>query len=269
MKRKSIFATLFVIVLTTFMISCEDNEGKTPTPLPNANLLTDFWFGYYQEDALTNPEDPLPGFIYLQVPVSGNFEGELFFSYSGCATGVDIGRVIGTAANGNLDGTWLGNVDGENVGGNYLGQLVGNGIYQGSYTNDDGKVEIVCDADFSYFVAPNGTWFLQKTGNNETLDVIAVADTDPITLNWNTGSGAGLAYSVVVIDAACLEQDLDLEECLMWSGISTTNSIVYGEGVGETVPAQGLVSGNTYLASVTCINSSGQATASSNITFVR
>ncbi|TMM59043.1 hypothetical protein FEE95_06310 [Maribacter algarum] len=269
MKKKTIFKMLFIPLVTLATISCDDTEGELVAPLPNPELLTDFWFGYYQEDPLTNPEDPLAGFIYLKIPDSGNFEGELYFSYSGCEGGVDIGRVTGTASNGNLDGTWSGNADGKNVGGDYLGQLVGDEMYQGTYINDAGKVEIVCDEDFSYYVASNGTWTLQKTGNNEELNATVNKDSDPIALNWDAGNGSGLTYSVVFIDAECLEQNLDLEECLMWSGISTSNSIIYGEGIGETIPAQRLVSGNSYIASITCINTSGEVTASSNITFVR
>lgn len=269
MKKKTIFKMLFITLVTMSTISCDDNEGEIVNPIPDSDLLTDFWFGYYQEDPLTNPEDPLPGFIYLRIPESGNFEGELYFSYSGCEGGVDIGRLTGTVSNGNLDGTWSGNVDGKNVGGNYVGELINASIYQGTYTNTAGKVEIVCDEDFSYFVAPNGTWAIQKTGNNEELNATVDTNSDPIALNWDAGNGSGLIYSVVFIDAECLEQNLDLEECLMWSGISLTNSIVYGQGIGEEVPAERLVTGQTYIATITCINSSGEATASSNITFVR
>ncbi len=270
MKRKSFLVLPFIVLIGMLMTSCpsDNNEGVSP-PLPNPDLLNEFWFGYYQEDALTNPEDPLPGFIYLKIPQSGGFEGELYFSYSGCAGGLDLGRVTGTVSGGNLDGTWQGNVDGKNVGGNYTGQLVVEERYEGTYTNQGGKVEIECDSDFSYFVAPNGTWFLQKTGNNEALNITVDTSSEPMALGWDSGNNSGLFYSVVFMDAECLEQNLDLEECLMWSGVSATNSIVYGEGIADTVPARRLVLGKSYLASITCINSEGEATVSSNIIFVR
>ncbi|MFS4491793.1 hypothetical protein [Maribacter sp. 2308TA10-17] len=65
-----------------------------------------------------------------------------------------------------------------------------------------------------------------------------------------------------------MESNLDIQDCLMWSGISTTNSIVYGQGILDDVPARPLVLGKTYLAVITCFNASGEATVSSNITFV-
>ncbi len=269
MKRKVLFVISVVVSFFTVVISC-DSEGEVPPgPLTDTDLLNDFWFGSYQEDALTNPEDPLPGFIYLQIPETGNFDGELYFSYSGCDGGVDLGRVSGTVANGNLDGSWSGNVDGENVGGSYTGELINEERYQGIYTNAGGKVEIECDEDFSYFVAPNGTWFLNKSGNNKSLDISVDTNSDPIALTWKGGNQSDIVYNVVFVDAECLEQNLDLEECLMWSGITTTNSIVYGQGIGETVPAERLVLGRSYLASITCVNSSGEATVSSNIIFIR
>lgn len=266
----------FLLVLLCFVnISCgsDQDESTTPegsTPLPDSDLLSDFWFGYYQEDPLTNPEDPLPGFIYLKVPESGDFEGELYFSYSGCKGGIDIGRVEGTVANENLVGTWAGNVDNESVGGNYTGQLVNVSLYEGTYTNAGGKVEIECDdSDLSYFVAPNGTWYIQETGNNDTLDIVVNTSTNPISLNWNASNTPGVIYSVVFIDAECLSGNLSLEQCLMWNGLSASNSIVYGFGINDTVPALPLVSGKTYVASITGVNSNtGLATASSNLIFV-
>ena len=271
MKRKSPMVLPCIILLSMLMTSCpsDNNEGVPPTLPPDPNLLNEFWFGYRQEDPLTNPEDPGTGFIYLRIPESGSFEGELYFSYSGCVEGVDIGRADGIVNNESLTGSWQGNVDGKNVGGDYMGQLVNDGAYQGTYTNTGGKIEVVCDSDFSYFIAPNGTWSLQRTGNNEALNLTVDTDSDPLVLAWDGGADSGLFYSVVFVDAECLEQNLDLEECLMWSGVSTTNSIVYGQGIADIVPARRLVLGKSYLASITCINSEGEATVSSNIIFTR
>lgn len=260
---------LLLVLFYSITFSCSSNDKDEQNP-PDTDLLSDFWFGYYQEDATTNPEDPLPGFIYLKIPESGNFEGELYFSYAGCKGGIDIGRVEGTVANENLDGTWTGNVDNMSVGGGYLGQLVNANRYEGTYTNTGGKIEIECDdSDLSYFVAPNGTWFVQKTDNNDNLNIEVDTNTAPISLSWNASNQSNLIYSVVFIDAECLNGNLNLGQCLMWNGLSTTNSILYGQGINNNVPALQLVADKTYLVAITCINAlTGQATASSNVTFI-
>jgi len=274
MKRKILLATLLLTGLSLIFNSCNKSEPDGPssptTPTtPEASLLSSFWFGYYQEDAVTNPEDPLPGFIYLNIPDSGSFDGELFFSYSGCEGGVDVGRATGTAGEGSLVGTWQGTVDGRSVGGEYTGQLKNGRTIEGAYSNEEGKVEIVCDPDFSYFVAPRGSLFLENTGSNQALNILVDTESNPVSLTWNGASGVGVLYNVVFIDAECLQDKVSVRDCLMWSGVSTSSSIVYGEGITDDVPAEPLVSGKTYLASITCINSEGQALASSNITFVK
>lgn len=269
MKKTSFFAILFSLALSVFMISCTDNDTEPTPQQPEATLLSDFWFGYYQEDVLSNPEDPLPGFIYLQIPESGTFDGELYFSYSGCAGGIDLGRVRGIAFDGDLDGAWEGNVDGIDVGGNYSGQLVNAERYEGTYTNATGKVEIECDPDFSYFVAPNGTWSLQKSGNNEALNISVDTSAIPLSISWDSTTNEVLFYSIVFADAECLEQNLNLEQCLMWSAVSISNSLVYGQSLLDNVPAEPLIVGQSYLASISCINASGEVTVSSNIIFVR
>lgn len=269
MKRRFLLKTIAVIVLCNTMISCEGQDEIQPPELPDTNLLGDFWFGAYQEDPLTNPEDPVPGFLYMKIPESGSFDGELYFSFDGCTSGVDKGRASGTVADGNLDGSWSGNVDGRSVGGTYAGQLVNAERYEGTYTNAGGKLEIVCNEDDSIFVAPNGTWNLQKLGNNEALNIMVDTSVDPISVIWETTSNEVLFYNIVFTDAVCLEQNLDLELCLMWSAFSANNSFVYGESLIDNVPAKPLIPGQSYLAAITCINQEGEATASSNIIFVR
>lgn len=279
MKINSSFITISFFLNIVINTSCNKdnnnvdiNEEDIITSLtPNIELLDDFWFGYYQEDVTTNPEDARPGFLYLKIPESGEFEGELYFSFSGCETGVDVGRIRGNSVGKNLNGLWTGTVDNIAVGGNYIGNLVTDNSYEGTYTNEQGKVKIECDSEFSYYVAPNGTFLLQKTGDNNELEIEVNTEVDPISLSWKDTNNLkdDVLYDVVFIDAECLDDNLNLEECLMWSGISTTNSIIYGEGINETVPAKRLITGKTYIGSITCINIvTREVEASSNVRFV-
>jgi hypothetical protein len=49
--------------------------------------------GYYHEDPVTNPEDPFPGALYLNLPsANGTYAGTMFFTYFGCQKVSAVGR---------------------------------------------------------------------------------------------------------------------------------------------------------------------------------
>ena len=74
--------------------------------------LTGLYVGYYQEDPITNPEDPTPGSIYLSLPAGDSaFSGSMFFTYVGCQS-ENLGTIAGTKAGPSLKGEWGGSVDG-------------------------------------------------------------------------------------------------------------------------------------------------------------
>ena len=51
--------------------------------------------GYYHEDPATNPEDPFPGALYLNLPATnGTFAGTMFFTFAGCQQ-VSAGSISG------------------------------------------------------------------------------------------------------------------------------------------------------------------------------
>ncbi len=240
-------------------------DPTDPTDPTNPALFNDFWYGYYFENPLTNPEDPTPGFVYLQIPEAGAFEGEMYFSFVGCDDTFDVGRVTGNANGTNLAGTWSGTVDGTAVGGDYIGELnMAGDLYEGTYTNAIGKVEIECTQDDSIFVAPDGTWFLGKGDENAALNIMVDAAANPLTASWDAPAGTFI-YLYVVVDAACLEENLDLETCLMWSGNTQNSSFIYGEG--SEVPAKPLIAGSTYLLSVAAVSDTSELVASSNLLF--
>jgi len=251
MKNTAMLLKIFIGLMLVVVTACSTNdEGDDPivnpiTPIPVVSDL--FWYGYYSENPLTNPEDPTPGFVYLQIPETGAFEGEMYFSFEGCDDTFDVGSVNGTVSENNLSGNWQGNVDGVTVGGDYVGTLNSNGTeYSGTFTNAAGKVEIECNSSDSIFVAPDGTWFLGKGDENE-LDITLDVDVDPITATWSNVNGVFI-YLYVIVDTECLEEGKTLEECLMWSGRTLDNNFEYGDDT--TVPAKPLQEGKTYLVSV-------------------
>jgi len=246
----------------------QDPPDMTDNPQVDPDLLSDFWFGYRFESPLTNPEDPGVGFVYAKIPETGEFEGELHFSWTGCTEGVDIGKVSGTVGNGTLTGTWSGVVDGRPVGGGYSGSLSENGIqYEGVYDNDGGKIEVVCDEDFTYYIAPDGTWFIQRTGKNDELNIIVETNQDPLLCSWDAVPNA-VGYNVIFIDADCLEEKLNIEECYMWDAETLDKSIRYGEALITTIDARPLVRGEAYLVTVTAFDSDLAPLATNNLTFI-
>lgn len=269
MKMKT--PILLVSFLLVFMNSCNDSEDDNLDEMPmeselNPEFFKDFWYGYYFENPLTNPEDPTPGFVYLQIPESGAFEGEMYFSFVGCDDTFDVGQVSGTVSANSLDGSWQGMVDGAAVGGNYTGELNAQGDeYNGTYTNANGKVEIVCNEDDSIFVAPDGTWFLGESDQNNELNIQVETTSTPLNASWNDINGAFI-YLYVLVDAECLSNGGDLESCLMWSGNTLTPSFTYGQG--SEVPAKPLVSGGNYLLSISAVSATGTIVTSNNIAFV-
>lgn len=288
---KRVFITALVLVFTSLSLtSCTSNnidaeisekidaenetetetetESETETTAPDPDLLTDFWFGYRYESPVTNPEDPEIGFVYMKIPDTGEFEGELHFSWNGCSEGVDVGKVTGTVGDGTLIGTWSGFVDGLAVGGSYSGNLNENGIqYEGVYDNEEGKIEVECDEDLTYYIAPDGTWFIQKNGRNEELDITVETDQNPLLCRWNELEGA-IGYNVIFIDADCLDEKLNIEDCYMWDANTQENSVRFGEVLISTIAARPLVRGEAYLVTVTALNFDLEPMATNNITFV-
>ncbi|MBT8185410.1 MAG: hypothetical protein KJN76_11270, partial [Eudoraea sp.] len=198
---KILKALLLLIWLSSYFT---ENQTDDPSTL---------WFGYYQEDGASNPEDPMPGFVYLNIPNDGTFEGELFFSYAGCDGTFDVGRVSGTVSEGKITGNWEGMVDGKAVGGKYNGTLnAAKNSYRGTYTNANGKQEIPCGDMGGYYVAPHGTWSIK--GNDSQGDFCCgteiLAEEEYAQFTWEEIPNADV-YRYIIIDKRCLMEKMNLE----------------------------------------------------------
>ena len=217
------------------------------------------WMGYYQEDPTNNPEDPTAGILYLDVPLDGTFQGELFFSYAGCDQTFDVGKVSGTAVGKRLNGAWEGVVDGEKIGGNYRGDLNQQGnIYSGTFSNRAGKQKIECDPD-GYHVAAKGTWFIRRSNDDSQMNISILDDTDPLEIAWTEIPNYDI-YRFVIVDKECLLTYWDLERCMLWAGESDWPDLIYGDG---DLPAKPLVPNRTYVITVLAIGDRGVMASSS------
>ncbi len=143
----------------------------------NQSCPTDLFIGYYQEDAAANPEDPLPGLLYLQLPKNnGAFNGDFLFTFVGCQSR-NIGRISGQKSSLSLNGEWSGQVDNTQQQGSFSGNSNGQGGFNGTYTVAGGKQNIVVPGCADYFIAPFGTWSLfsstQASDQDNLLSVIS------------------------------------------------------------------------------------------------
>ena len=59
--------------------------SAAPLAAMAADATDGLYVGYYQEDTLTNSEDPTPGSIYLSLPAGDSaFSGSMSLTYVGC-----------------------------------------------------------------------------------------------------------------------------------------------------------------------------------------
>lgn len=117
------------------------------------------YLGYYQEDPLTNPEDPMPGAYVLNLPENdAAFNGDMFFTFVGCQTS-NVGKVKGLKTGNELSGDWAGLIDNSPQTGPYSGTYnPALGSYKGVYANSGGKQFKDIKGCIRYFIAPNGSW---------------------------------------------------------------------------------------------------------------
>lgn len=243
MQSRYLLAALAAAVLSACGGGGGEAEGTAPGGL---------YVGYYQEDATNNPEDPMPGSYYLQLP-EGNarFAGEMSFTYIGCQTS-NVGTVSGNKNGVALDGNWTGTVDGTAVGGPYTGRYdAASQRYSGSYRNAAGKVHISGCNNFEYDVAALGTW--------EMFPVEARSPAD-FTV---TVSGGNVNWADVAGVSRWLASIYDVARTTSGSNAVTRQAIidaVSGSTTDQTVPlaSLGLTSGRAYVLAITAFNSSNQ-----------
>jgi hypothetical protein len=148
MNRKILSAGLLLLAATTPVIAQDAAPGGA-------------YIGYYQENPVTNPEDPVPGAIYLRLPgADGAFSGEMFFTYVGCQSS-NVGRVSGRKSGSSLSGNWSGTVDEVAQRGAFSGSYdAASGVYTGTYTNAGGKQHRDLNPCIEYYIGPDGGWAL-------------------------------------------------------------------------------------------------------------
>lgn len=169
---KRTWAAVAAVFLSSVLSACGGGDADRPPALPGS-VSSDpsasigeapggLMVGYYQEDAINNPENPMPGTFYMNLPVGrGSYNGQMYYTYVGCQS-ENVGTISGDKdLNGNISGTWSGDVDGYAVGGPYDGHYNPlTGLYEGNYQNASGKLHITIEDCIEYHVAAYGSFKL-------------------------------------------------------------------------------------------------------------
>lgn len=206
------------------------------------------YVGYYQEDPLTNPEDPMPGAFVLNLPENdASFDGDMFFTYVGCQSR-NVGRVKGAKAGLGLSGTWSGMVDASAQSGPYKGTYdPAAGYYKGVYTNGAGKQFKNIQDCIQYYIAPKGTW-----------EMFAVEQNQPATFKVDV-TGAKASWASVPGAAMTLVYVLDPVAAKSGGGNPVKfQTIIPGKGASFDFAASGLNKGKEYIA-VALVSNQGAA----------
>jgi hypothetical protein len=216
------------------------------------------YIGYYQENPLTNPEDPVPGSIYLRLPATdGAFSGEMFFTYVGCQSS-NVGNVSGRKAGTSLSGNWSGTVDGVAQRGTFSGSYdAANAYYTGTYTNAGGKQHRDLNPCIEYYIGPDGGWALFPIERNlpAGFDIRVTAN----AARW-TSQARAEGSLVTIFDAATLASSQG--NAIVWQTILDSDAHM------TSLRAVGLVTGREYVLSVVVLGDTAERLAFGSRRFV-
>lgn len=248
MHRLAVSAALYLLVATTQVVA-----QQAPLSAPGGAYI-----GYYQENPLTNPEDPVPGAIYLRLPAAdGAFSGEMFFTYVGCQSS-NVGTVSGRKSGVSLSGNWSGTVDGSAQRGAFAGSYnTANGYYTGTYTNAGGKQHRDLNPCIEYYIGPDGSWTLFPIELNlpAGFEIRVTAN----AVRWATQAGAEGSL-VTIFDAATLASSQG--NAIVWQ------TILDFEAHMTSLRPVPLVSGREYVVSVVVLGETAERLAFGSRRFV-
>ena len=215
------------------------------------------YLGYYQEDPVTNPEDPTIGAVYLHLPKGdGAFSGKMYFTYVGCQSS-NIGSVEGSKTDTSLRGAWTGTLDGTAQRGAFTGNLIAPDIYSGAYTVAGGKQHVVIPNCISYYVAPKGRFELFSVEQNQPQNFSISVQSNSVT--WSSLPGIQMTL-VFLLDLAKVSEGL--------SNATVWQTLVLGSGNRADFDRTRLVPGHHYVLAVGSVNSLFQRVAFGSMRYV-
>jgi len=216
------------------------------------------YIGFYLENPRTNPEDPVPGSLYLRLPAGNDtFSGEMFFTYVGCQSS-NVGNISGRKSGASLSGNWSGTVDDRAQRGSFSGSYgAANGYYTGTYTNAGGKQHRDLNPCIEYYIAPDGSWALFPL--ERTLPAGFEIRVTPNAVRWTSQHGAEGSL-VTIFDAAMLAAPQG--NAIVWQTLVDLDA--HMTSLGDVR----LVRGKEYVVSVAVLGPAGDQLAFGSRRFV-
>lgn len=253
---------LAVLFTAVAMVTACGGGGNSPTgttspsPTPTPSAPGGLYVGYYQEDSLTNPEDPTAGAFSLNLPTGDNsFAGSMYFTYVGCQTS-NVGAVAGTKSGLSLSGTWSGTVDTLLQSGSYTGTYdATTSTYSGTFLNTGGKQFRDLLPCIQYTIAPNGTW--EMFAINAHVPSTFTTTVSAGTVSWSIVANA--AYTLVYVLDPVIAQSTG--NPVVWQTIVTNGT---STAIPSTVTLQ---TGKEYIAAIAVSNTQYQRIAFGSIRF--
>jgi len=248
MHRLAAPAGLFLLVAATQGIAQESASAA-----PGGAYI-----GFYLENPRTNPEDPVPGSLYLRLPAGNDsFSGEMFFTYVGCQNS-NVGNISGRKSGASLSGNWSGTVDGLAQRGAFTGSYgIANGYYTGTYTNAGGKQHRDLNPCIEYYIAPDGSWALFPI--ERTLPAGFEIRVTPNAVRWSSHDEAEGSL-VTIFDAAMLAAPQG--NAIVWQ------TLVDSDAPRTSLGDVRLVRGKEYVVSVAVLGAAANQLAFGSRRFV-
>jgi hypothetical protein len=243
-----------LIAMSVLALACTQGVANAAATSAPGGL----YVGYYQEDPLTNPEDPTPGAFVLNLPENdASFNGDMYFTYVGCQHN-NVGKVKGVKAGLALSGSWSGTVDASPQSGPYKGTYdPASGYYKGVYTASGGKQFKNIQGCIQYYIAPNGTW-----------EMFAVEQNQPAAFKVNI-AGSKVSWAAVPGAAMTLVYVLDPAVAKAGGGNPVKfQTLIPGNGANFNFAPIGLNKGKEYIAVALVSNKNAARVAFASKRFV-
>lgn len=273
MRAKSVFSSIIILALVPLVfafVNCSNSsDSGAPSDSNTANggndpmaSLDSLYVGAYQEDSAANPEDPTSGVVYLNLPASGAFSGQMYFTYVGCQSS-NVGLISGTrvqnGANDTLNGSWKGTVDGTQQQGAFTGSRNNTAkAITGTYNVAGGKQSISIPNCIDYFIAPHGTFTLS-----------AVGTVTPANLNLKADAN-GASWTVLDDAAYALVSIVDAQAALANSSQAVlAQEVISGSDSSYAWTGMPLTAGRRYIAVLLVLDSSATVIGRGSVAFVK
>lgn len=264
-KGKLVFWALLAVTLSLSACGGGGNPGSGSQPIDSGSPVSPvqkapggLYVGYFQEDPVTNPEDPETGAFVLTLPEQdGTLSGSMNFTYMDCQSS-NVGDVTGKKSGVAVGGTWSGFIDNSVQSGSYSGTYrVSNAHYSGVYSNFNGKQFKNVAGCLQHYLAANGTW-----------TTFAVEKNQPVSFAL-TVQGASVSWPASADTTTALVYLIDSVMALSGNGNSVVlQTLRYNEGSSYSFAGAGLSKGREYIVVVALSNRSSVLTAFGSKRFV-